>query len=80
MDTRGDLLSCLMFGGRSRCSGKSLDTTGGLRFMFWLWFLDFCARKSMGISCDLLLIIGSVLCCYAARGGPGNRWMLMLCC
>ena len=36
MDTRGDLLSCLMFGGRSRWSGKSLDTRGELLFVLAL--------------------------------------------
>ena len=36
MDIRGDLLSCLMFGGRSRWSGKSLDTRGELLFVLML--------------------------------------------
>ena len=36
MDTRGDLLSCLMFGGRWRWSGRSLDIRGDLLFIFVL--------------------------------------------
>ena len=36
MDTRGDLLSCLMFGGRWRWSGRSLNIKGDVLFMFVL--------------------------------------------
>ena len=41
MDIRGDLLSCLMFGDRSRWSGKSLDTRGELLFVLMLISLFF---------------------------------------
>ena len=54
MDIRGDLLSCLMFGDRSRWSGKSLDTRGDLLFILTLisWFLVPVNRWLLGvISC-----------------------------
>ena len=36
LDTNAVLLSCLMFGGRSRWSGKSLQTRGDLLFILAL--------------------------------------------
>ena len=80
MDMRGDLLSCLMFGGRSRWSGKSLDTRGELLFILILssWFLVPVSRWMPGvISCCFL---GRCLCSLAARGGPENRWTLGVIC
>ena len=51
MDTRGDLLSCLMFGGRWRWSGRSLDTGGELLFILALvsWFVVPVNRWMLGV-------------------------------
>ena len=58
MDTRGDLLSCLMFGGRWRWSGRSLDIRGDSLSIMPL--SSSIARKSFIISAADAVVVAFV--------------------